>query len=45
MTLEEKYEKLLAFAKYVRGASCCNVCKCLSCDAMNVLREIEAVND
>lgn len=41
MTIEEKYEILLAFARKVFMQSCCNVCGCMPCDALDVLRKVE----
>lgn len=40
MTLLEKYRHLLNFALSVKNAGCCNVCHCLPCDAVTVLRTI-----
>ncbi len=38
--LKTKYEKLLNFVNHIRKQSCCNICSCLSCDALDVLRSI-----
>ncbi len=38
--LKDNYQKLLNFTKRVKSQSCCNVCNCLACDALTVLREI-----
>lgn len=35
-----KYPRLLEFVKRVHKQSCCNVCECVPCDALDVLREI-----
>lgn len=32
--------KLLEFAKWTAKQSCCNVCHCIPCEAVAVLREI-----
>ena len=39
--MKDKYEKLLAFAKEASKQSCCYACECISCMAIEVLREIE----
>ena len=41
MTTGEKYEILLEFVKKIWMQSCCNVCECIPCDALDVLRKVE----
>jgi hypothetical protein len=37
----KRYEILLSFVKSLTKRSCCNVCECMSCDALEVLRNIK----
>ena len=41
---EAKYKKLLEFARNCLNQSCCIVCNCMKCDALEVLREIGEAN-
>lgn len=39
MSFQEKYEKLLVFAKKA-SRSCCTFCECIACDAVSTLKEL-----
>lgn len=40
----KRYEVLLEFVKWVSSRGCCNVCSCMSCEAVKVLRELGLSN-
>jgi hypothetical protein len=39
--LKAKYQKLLDFAIWTQEQNCCLMCQCISCRALEVLREVE----
>lgn len=37
----EKYDILFEFVKRITKRRCCNVCKCMPCDALDILRKVK----